>query len=57
MPRKKKKNVNYAFSGKEEMSKLEENDKYGIDHLSESCKTISHEILTSITNRVERKFV
>ena len=33
------------------------NDKYGIDHLSESCKTISHEILTSITNRVERKFV
>ena len=33
------------------------NEKYGIDDLAKKCKTISHEILTSLTNRVERKFV
>ena len=33
------------------------NDKYGIDELAKHCKTISHEILTSLSNRVERKFV
>ena len=33
------------------------NYKYGIDHLAKNCNTISHEILTSLTNRVERKFV
>ena len=33
------------------------NEKYGIDHLAKNCKTISHEILTSLSNRVERKFV
>ena len=33
------------------------NEKYGIDHLAYNCKTISHEVLTSLNNRVERKFV
>ncbi len=33
------------------------NEKYGIDDLANNCKTISHEILTSLTNRVERRFV
>ena len=33
------------------------NYKHGIDELAKNCKTISHEILTSLTNRVERKFV
>ena len=33
------------------------NKKYGIDYLDKSCETISHEILTSLTKRVERKFV
>ena len=33
------------------------NKKYGIDYLAKSCGTISHEILTSLTKRVERKFV
>lgn len=33
------------------------NKKHGIDELAKNCKTISHEILTSFTNRVERRFV
>jgi len=33
------------------------NEKYGIDYLANNCKTISHEILTSLNNRIERKFV
>ena len=33
------------------------NEKYGIDYLANNCGTISHEILTSLTKRVERKFV
>ena len=33
------------------------NENYGIDYLAKNCKTISHEILTSLSNRVERKFV
>ena len=33
------------------------NYSYGIDILAKNCKTISHEILTSLTNRVERRFV
>lgn len=33
------------------------NEKNGIDKLAINCKTISHEILTSLTSRVERKFV
>jgi len=33
------------------------NEKYGIDNFANTCKTISHEILTSISKRVERKFV
>ena len=31
--------------------------KYNIDDLAKQCKTISHEILTSISNRVERVYV
>jgi len=33
------------------------NEIYGIDNLAYNCKTISHEVLTSLNNRVERKFV
>jgi len=33
------------------------NEKNGIDELAKNCKTISNEILTSLTNRVEKKFV
>ena len=33
------------------------NYKYGIDNLANDCNTISHEILTSLNKRVERKFV
>jgi len=33
------------------------NHKYGIDNLANNCNTISHEILTSLNKRVERKFV
>ena len=33
------------------------NEKYDIDYLANNCKTISHEILTSFNNRIERKFV
>ena len=33
------------------------NKDHGIDELAKTCKTISHEILTSLTNRIERKFV
>ncbi len=33
------------------------NEIYGIDNLAHKCKTISHEVLTSLSNRVERKFV
>lgn len=33
------------------------NEKHGIDDLASNCKTISHEILTSLTYRVERRFV
>ena len=33
------------------------NYKYNIDDLGKQCKTISHEILTSISNRVKRVYV
>jgi len=33
------------------------NEKNGIDDLAKNCNTISHEILTSLTKRVERRFV
>ncbi len=33
------------------------NENYGIDYMADNCGTISHEILTSISKRVERKFV
>ena len=33
------------------------NKNYGIDHIAKNCNTISHEILTSLSSRVERKFV
>ena len=33
------------------------NYKYGIDDFADKCQTISHEILTSISKRVERKYV
>ena len=33
------------------------NKNHGIDELAKICKTISHEIFTSLTNRIERKFV
>ena len=33
------------------------NKNHGIDELAKNCKTISHEILTSLTNRIEKKFV
>ncbi len=33
------------------------NYKHGVDELAKNCKTISHEILTSLTSRIERKFV
>ncbi len=33
------------------------NAKQGIDDLAKNCDTISHEILTSLNNRIEKKFV
>ena len=33
------------------------NKKNGTNYLDKSCGTISHEILTSLTKRVEKKFV
>ena len=47
---------NYKMFQKEKFVEII-NEKKGIDALAENSKTISHEILTSFTNRVERKLV
>ena len=38
-------------------NELNKNNNYGIDKLANDCKRINYEILTYLTNRIERRFV